>query len=548
MICKRSIKPTSLALAMLLGMPSMAQIAPPDAGLILQESQQQTPQPLAPSIELDLQGQPLSESDPGGMQIMLNAIRFTDNSVYSAEQLMEVLGDVIGQSFDFAGLRVITNRISLFYRETGYPFARALIPEQNMSGGVLLIQIVEGRYGEISTSGDVSVAAGARPHLLHALEPGAVIEAAQLERTTLLLGDLPGIRIVPVMRPGADTGTGNLDVQVFEEPRFSADVEFNNHGNRYSGEYRVQSELRFNRLLVLGDALSMRAIYTNENTWLGQVGYSLPVGYSGLRASLSYAHNDYTLSKPFSGYQGTAKATTVGLSYPLLRSQRSNLVLNASYQYKDLDDSATFDDSANPDFKKGTRSRSYPVGIQFDRRDGFGGGGITYGSLAVTPGRLSSSDNFATENSYSFVKANLQVLRLQRLSDQWTLFANLSGQMSNREELDGSESFSMGGPNAVRAFPVGEGSDARGWFGQVEMRFAFDANFVPYAFFDMGSTARGDTDQKRRTLAGAGVGTRYNRDQFSLDASLAWKTQGGDAQSDDRQRDPRLWFAASYRF
>lgn len=452
-----------------------------------------------------------------------------------------MLGDVIGQSFDFAGLRSLTNRISLYYRETGYPFARALIPEQNMRGGELLIQIVEGRYGEISTSGDASVAADARPHL-HTLRSGGLIEASQLERATLLLGDLPGIRIVPVMRPGADTGTGDLDVQVFEEPRFSADLELNNHGNRYSGEYRVQSELRFNRLLVLGDAFSMRVFYTNENTWLGQIGYSLPVGYSGLRASLSYAHNDYSLGKQFSGYDGTSKATTVGLSYPLLRTQHSNLILNASYQYKDLDDNGILN------YNKGTRSQSYPLGIQVDRRDGLGGGGVTYGSLVITPGRLTSDDNLGASNRYSFVKTNLQVLRLQRLSDQWTLFASLSGQTANRRVLDGSESFSIGGPGAVRAFPVGEGSDARGWFGQIEMRYAIDDHFAPYAFYDLGSTARGDVDGSSRDLAGAGVGVRYKRDQFSLDASLAWKTRGGDARSDDRQRDPRLWFAASYRF
>lgn len=537
---KSSIQPTALTLAMFVAMPSMAQIAP-DAGQILQESQQQTLQPLAPSIELDLQGQALSESEPGGMQITVSAIRFADNTVYDAEQLMAVLGDVIGQSFDFAGLRTLTNRISVFYRETGYPFARAIIPEQNMRGGELLIQIVEGRYGEISTSGEASLASDARPYL-HALRSGGLIEASQLERATLLLGDLPGVRIVPVMRPGADTGTGDLDVQLFEEPRFSADLELNNHGNRYSGEYRVQSELRFNRLLVFGDALSMRVFYTNENTWLGQIGYSLPVGYSGLRASLSYAHNDYSLGKQFSGYDGTSKATTVGLSYPLLRTQHSNLILNASYQHKDLDDNGILN------YNKGTRSRSYPLGIQFDRRDGLGSGGVTYGSLVITPGRLTSDDNLGVSNRYSFVKANLQVLRLQRLSDQWTLFANLSGQTANRRVLDGSESFSIGGPSAVRAFPVGEGSDARGWFGQIEMRYAIDSHFEPYAFFDLGSTARGDVDGTSRDLAGAGVGVRYKRDQFSLDASLAWKTRGGDSRSDDRQRDPRLWFAASYRF
>ena len=114
--------------------------------------------------------------------------------------------------------------------------------------------------------------------------------------------------------------------------------------------------------------------------------------------------------------------------------------------------------------------------------------------------------------------------------------------------MDGSESFSLGGPNGVRAFPTGEGSDSRGWLAQLEMRYAIDAHFSPYAFYDAGSTPRVGADSNKRNLAGAGIGLRYNRDAFSMDLSSAWKVQGGDANSDDKQRDPRVWFTMNYSF
>ncbi|WP_151670730.1 ShlB/FhaC/HecB family hemolysin secretion/activation protein [Nitrincola schmidtii] len=536
-------KPSILALAVAFSLPVAAQ-TPPDAGRILQDSLPQTLQPLAPSVDFTVEGQPLTDAEPGGATVNLTGIRFTGNSIYSAEALMAVLGDVIGNDYDLAGLRQLANQISIHYRNNGYPFARAVIPAQNMSEGVLVIQLIEGRYGQVITSGDASVAADALP-FLHQLKPGNVIESTQLERSTLLLGDLPGVRVVPVMRPSAEVGAGDLDVQVFEEPQFSGSVGLDNHGNRFSGEYRGQTDLRYNRLLMLGDELSVRALYTSEDTWLGQVGYSLPLGYSGLRGNVSYAHTDYQLGKDFSalGATGLAKVTSVGLSYPILRSQRSNLVLAGSYDYKELKDNRTQDD-----FSSKKTVNSIPVSLQFDHRDGLGGGGITFGNLQITSGRLKQSDNNDQSEKYSFTKTNLQLARLQRVNDQITLFGNVSTQYADKRDLDGSESFSLGGPNGVRAFPVGEGSDSRGWLAQIEMRYAIDAHFSPYAFYDAGSTPRGGVDSDRRNLAGAGIGLRYNRDAFSMDLSSAWKIEGGEADSDDKQRDPRIWFTMNYRF
>lgn len=537
------LKPSLLAVTAAMSLPVFAQTAP-DAGRILQDTLPQTLEPLAPSVDFTVEGQPLTEAEPGGVTVTLTAIRFTDNTVYTAEELMAVLGDVLGQDYDLAGLRELANQISLYYRNTGYPFARAIIPAQNINDGLLEIQVVEGRYGEVSTSGDARVAADALP-FLKALTPGSVIESTQLERSTLLLGDLPGIRVVPVMRPSAQAGAGDLEVQVYEEPRLNGSVGVDNHGNRFSGEYRGQAALSFNRLFMLGDELTFRGLYSSEDTWLGQIGYAAALGYSGLRGNISYAHTDYELGKDFSalGATGLAKVTSVGLSYPLVRTQRSNLVLAGSYDYKELEDKRTQDA-----FNSKKRVNALPVSLRFDHRDGLGGGGITFGNVQVTPGRFKQSSNNDDKQSYSFTKLNLQVIRLQRVSDQISLFANLSGQYADRRDLDSSESFSLGGPNGVRAYPVGEGSDSRGVLGQLEMRYAVNMHLSPYVFYDAGSTPRGGVDGDSRNIAGAGIGVRYTQDGFSMDFSSGWRVNGGDANSDDKQRKPRLWFSMNYGF
>ncbi len=509
---------------------------PPDSGDILRETLPQQLSPLAPSVELDISGDPLQEAVPGGPTVILTGITFSGNSLYSADELLAVVADTLGTQKDLAGLRHIANRISHFYRNNDYPFARALLPQQRMDDGVLQLVIYEGVYGDVATSGDAALAAKAQG-FLGRLKPGTPIKGATLERATLLLGDLPGISIVPIMRPGSDPGTGNLDVRVSSKPRFGGGIGIDNHGSRYSGAVRGSLDLFANRLLLLGDQLTLRGIYSQEDLWLGQAAYALPLGTSGLKGRMSYARTEYDLRSPYSGFTGVADIFSSTISYPLVRSQRSNLLTSVTYQYKEMDD--RFGGSS---YQK-KRSHSVPVALQFDHRDGLGGGGVSYGSLTLTTGSLDNNAPGAIDGS--FFHSNLQLARIQALPSNLTLFVGARGQWTD-DDLDSSENFTLGGAAGIRAFPQGEASGARAWLSQIELRYRYQ-NLTPYLFYDAGQRLNYRNDQQR-TLSGGGAGLRYDDGRFHGDVAVAFKGSGGDATSDDKQRDPRVWVRAGVRF
>lgn len=516
----------------------------PDAGQIYQESQQDELSPTQTSVDIQIQGQPLTERDAGGAEVDVTQIEFTDNTAFSSEALLAALGDDVFETrYDLSGLQSLVNRVSEFYRAQGYPFARAILPAQTLDSGILQITVIEGRYGKVSASGDPSLS-GTVEQFLHPLAPGEIIESSELERTLLIVGDLPGVNVVPVMRPGEAYGTGNLETQVEADDRVSGRLGVDNHGSRFSGEHRTRADIQVNRLLTVGDELSIAALYSSEDTWLGQLSYALPLGYSGLRGMIGYDHTDYTLGKGFEGYTGTAEVVSAGLSYPLVRSQKSNLSLSATYQHKDLDDNVDF-----IDYTKATESHSLPLALQFDHRDSLFGGGISYGAATLTPGTLEIDQTAFAGNDYGFTKLNLDVARLQMLTTNLTLFGRFSGQWSDQRFLDGSESFYLGGPNGVRAFPVGEGSDSRGWLAQLELRYNLGNGISPYLLLDGGHSRNGGIDDgEDRNISGTGLGLRLNHGNWNADVVSAWKLDGGDAQSDGRQKDPRVWFNVSYRF
>lgn len=537
---KKIIKLTALA-ATLASQSTWAQTAP-DAGRILREV---TPAPTAPreSPALQIQTPAATAVAPGGRKVEVKSVQIVGATVIPEATLRETLGDFVGQSYDLAGLRELALKISNRYREAGYPFARAFIPPQDLAAGKLRIEVLEGRYGEVRATGEDRLATAAQ-RFLTPLNPGKVIESRALERVTLLIDDLPGVELTPVIRPGQAIGTGDLDARVTRTSPVDGEVGVDNHGNYYSGEVRARASVNFNSPFLVGDRLSISSLYSEENLWLLSVNYSVPLGISGLRGTAGYAHTAYDLGKGFEGNKGTAKASTVGFSYPIIRSQKTNLNLSATLQDKRLFNSRSF----------GASTESYavgslPVALQFDRRDGLGGGGISYGSVGITPGRLRNNSN----SSEHFTKLNADVIRLQSLKGPWALYARLSAQASNRN-LDSAEGFTLGGPTGVRAYPTGEASGDEGWLAQIELRYAFGST-TPFVFFDQGKVkvdaqphlvASPVADKER---AGFGAGVRHTQGRWNLEALLAWRSKGGPSEAvTGKDPRPRAWLNAAYRF
>ncbi|MDP3540410.1 MAG: ShlB/FhaC/HecB family hemolysin secretion/activation protein [Azonexus sp.] len=527
----------------------------PDAGQTLQQ-QQQAPQLPRSGPAIDVQTPLPATTAPGGAELTLTSVSISGASVFTEDELLVLLGYVTGKRYDLAGLRALAERISAHYRAKGFPFARAFIPQQAMADGSLRIDVVEGRYGQVKTTGErADKAQGFLDHL----KPGTVIESVPLERATLVLDDQPGIKATPILRPGQEVGTGDLDVRVERTPGLSGDIGLDNHGNRFTGQNRVRANLQWDSPFTFGDQMTIRSLYSDENMWLGSLGYSLPLGSSGLRGYIGYAHTYYQLAKDFATLEasGTAKVSSLGLSYPIIRSQKANLTFTTTYQHKKLNDkqqvAGTNDDKS---------SDSLPIALNFDLRDGLWGGGITYGSLAYTAGRLrlgsvlENTDQTSGQNTRgSFNKWNLDIARAQATPvADLSLFGRVSVQHAGKN-LDSSEGFSIGGANGVRAYPSGEGNGDEGWLLQLEVRYALGP-YTPYLFHDNGRVALNANNSNLitpanpnyRSIGGEGVGLRFTRNNWNIDANLSWRSHGGKPLSDGADRTPRIWVTAGYRF
>jgi hemolysin activation/secretion protein len=527
---------------------------PPDAGRILREL---TPPPAFPQRDASpLRIEPPAAAPstaPGGATVALREVVIEGATLFDAATLSAAVGEVAGRSFDVAALESLAARLAAFYRERGHPFVRTFLPEQSLADGVLRIAVIEGRWGRIQPGGEPWMVEGARPFAAP-LRRGELIDTRALERVVLLIEDQPGIRVVPVLRPGEARGEGDLALGIERESLARGEVGVDNAGNRWSGTYRAFGTLSFDSPFSFGDRLVLRGLVSNERLWLGGVDYDRPIGGDGLRAQVGVARTSYVLGGPYRalGANGIADVMTLRATYPIVRTQRANLFVSAGVQGKRLEDRADAVDSV-----RDKRSVAVPLGLQFDARDDLAGGGTTWGLLSATVGRLDldaateAIDAATARTAGGFSRINLDVSRLQRLPGPFAASARLALQWT-ADNLDSSEGFALGGPYGVRGYPPGEALGARGALVQAELRW-LAGPATPYALLDLGRTTANPSpwdsaSDVTRTLGAAGVGLRGGSAGWSFDASLAWRTRGGAPTSDTHDHVPRLFATASYRF
>jgi hemolysin activation/secretion protein len=488
------------------------------------------------------------------VSIVLRGVSFTGNTLYSSETLAAFAADRIGQAVSLAELEQIAGRITEHYRRDGWFLAQAVVPGQDVTSGRVEISILEGRLGKIrvNRAPEAPIRDRVLQGILSALEPGKPIHQAGLERTVMLLSDLPGLKIQSSLESGEEPGTSDLAVDVDRRRRWDASVDADNHGSRYTGEYRLGVLGRINSPLELGDNLDLRLLTSSGGgLTFGRIGYELPVGYAGTRAGVAVGRLDYQLGKEFAplGANGQAEFVELSATHPFVRARDRNLFGRLGLDEKRLEDRVDALGS-----RSDKRVRNLGLGLAFEGRDALLGGGYASAGATLYLGELSirSAADLAFDQSPagrrtngSFTRLAYQASRLQSLVGPASLFLGAAGQFASKN-LDSIEKIALGGPRGVRAYPSSEAVADEGHVVNAELRYSASADVTLSGFYDFGwaklnrDPSPADTDNKR-SLRGYGLGVFWTTDPgLTLRASLAWRDSAA-SNTDLRDRVPRLY-------
>ena len=402
------------------------------------------------------------------------------------------------------------------YEDAGW-IARVEVPPQDVTAGSVRLQIIEARMGEVrlEASATTRVAPERLQAWVYAQQPGGqALYRPALDRGLLLADDLSGVSLVGALKASTQPQATDVILNAAAEPAYSMDVSADNSNARSVGANRVSASGAWASPAGYGESYSAQAFKSEGSDFLRVVA-SAPLGYSGLKGSVSLSQLDYKIITPDSkgspqDINGRSQSASVDLSYPLLRSNPGNVYLTAGLEDRH------YLGHANGELNSHYLVQGGNIGLIGNFFDRWGGSAANSYSLSWREGRVQSGQvqvNAAVDGH--FAKTSWSFSRQQSVRSDLSLFASINGQNTDSKVLDGSENFILGGPSGVRAYPVSEGAGPQGRVINLELRWRLTPQWLITPFYDHGLIEKRSTDTlPNYNLQGAGV-------------SVTWTVSGG---------------------
>ena len=459
-------------------------------------------QKISPSEKLELdQSEKLEKNEDQLIKILVKDFKFDGNLYYSNEELEEVIKEAVNKELVYDQLINVTRAISNYYKANGF-LATAFLPPQDINDGVIKIKITEAVLGtiifDVEEEEKLNISKeNIRLKLLYKIEDSGVLNIDQLDKNVRNLNKIPGINALAELEEGKNFGETNVKVTAINTETIFGNTLVDNNGSRSSGYNKITNTINIDGLFNVGDRLAFTNVLSgdhyvkdnHEESNYYAVSSTMPVGYNGMLATLRVSKMEYKLSAPFDSTKpsGYSSEYNLSLNRPLIVSPNFNL--NTSFSLgnnKYVNDLGTGNNSDKDVLKS-------IFNLGFDSRDKKLGGGINYGSFALSLAKndiTDNSSNYETDQSTSDnngrnFKGTLNLNRMQKLTDKTNLLVKFNGQLA-ADNLDGADQFSLGGPNAVRAYPSSEAAGDAGFVASLELKKNLFKNLESTLFYDYG--------------------------------------------------------------
>lgn len=436
-------------------------------------------------------------------------------STIKAQELIERSGFNPGSHITFDELLKLGAKMEELLHSRGYFLARVNLPEQTVSNGIFTFIVSEGRYGSIAIKNKSSLSDFVHHRILSDIQSGDAVLSSALERQLLLLSDLPGVVVTSTLSPGVEAGTSDLHIELDDAVHFTGNVNFDNQGNAFTGYQRYGVTLTSNNPLGLGDSWAIQGMTTGAGLNYTKLSYLVPFGAAKL--GVSYAGLAYQLHGL--ALKGTAGISSLTYVYPLIRSRSNNVSAVLSIDEKSFHDPKTLNGNKF--------SSVWSTGVHGDFRDLYLGGSVNSYLVNLSGGVLDlqtpsvlETDMLTSRRNGSFTKLLFSAKRVQGFNEMLSASGSFKGQWASKN-LDSSEQFTLGGANAVRAYPEGAGSSDQGYVVSLETRLSLPplsslvtGRLQIIGFVDYGSSLisklNWNNSVNRKSFAGVGVGIDWN--------------------------------------
>lgn len=586
----------AVGVAFLTGVPAVVAQVPVDAARLLEQKPELSPVQ-APTPESDVA--PLSmaipELEQGEVGVRLKGLRLKGDDPLLEPSVMEALESLVAnKDLGFVGLQAVADRVAAAARARGFPLAQAILPEQDLSDGFLLIDVRLGYLDEppfeLRDPLGVLKSELASTLLSQFLKAGAVLHSNELNEALLRLNALSGINAKASFEAGSQVGSTKVIVSLEPTDLLNIQTGLSNGGNLTTGMELLSLNVRIDNPMRHAERLQLN-VTQSKGIQLINVGAAMPVGQSGGYLGVSSTQLTYksiTSDPATQGLNGDSSVHELTWNLPLLHQLSQSVSWFTAFEKKRMNDR----NSTGGVVLRLSDKEVTSLSTGFNGRRSFPSatGTEMSGALTFKTGRVSlAQDTQVTNNlerdqlpgSGLFTQGRYK--KIEWSFDAAQPFArnvrvNLKGRGQRalgHKNLDSSEKMSLGGVGGVRAYPSGEASGDHAHLFQLELNYKLPwrgpggEQMALSLFRDEGwvrfynnptvngreDIASNDLRISRYSLKGYGVNFNFmSVGRFFMD--LTWAKKLGDnpgsvqqgMDSDGQQDRERWWLNAQWIF
>mgnify|MGYP001766030250 CR=1 FL=1 len=496
---------------------------------------------------------------PEGEKVFVKRIIVAGGVILTPEELSKMVMPYENKKLSISEMQKVADMITDEYRKRGYPTSRAYIPPQTIGkDGMMTMQIVEGRVGEVSVKGNKFFKPSIYKKKLK-LKTNDPFNYSSLQRSLTLINERPDRFAKVILVPGKTPGSTDIVLDVKDYLPLHIGYAHDNFGSRYVGRDRDSVTFEHNNLLGFDDQLYFQYMRSEDSLSTLKSGrYIFPLN-DGLNLGVNASYAKTRLGREFESLHSLGKAMILGifLNQSIITNETLDFRLNLGFDYKKIRNYLNGSESSRDD------GRVVKLGFDLDNIDNYGRTlftGELDNGIPDMWGGLHSKDGRATRVGAGgrFTKGVFNLYRSQNLPLAMNLLFKNTAQYTNNT-LTAAEEMQLGGPYSVRGYAPGEVAGDRGLYSAVEWSCPY--YFIPkkakipwtketwydttrfVLFYDWGTVRSNSKEEttKTRTLNSVGLGFRFGlTNRLSAKFELAWPI-GGPRSSDTSRQHVQPW-------
>lgn len=405
------------------------------------------------------------------------------NTLMESKLIERAVYPFLGPNKTIDDVEAARANLETLFRDQGYGTVLVNIPEQDVVGGVVTLAVVNGKVDRLSVTGSRYFSLGRIKSQVPSIAPGQVPNIPAVQRELAALNRASADRrITPVLRPGRNPGTVEIELKVEDELPLHGLLSFNDRYTRDTTRTRINGSLSYANLWQREHTLSFAFQTAPEapgEVTVFSLNYLLPVQRLGGLVSVYGVTTDSDVATL--GTLGVVgKGNIGGARYIRTLGNVGGAfhTLTLGLDYKDFGESINLQggDSLN------TPINYWSLLARYDLTH-FGDTSTTKVGmeLGLAP-RILGNSPAEFESKRFHAKPNFVHLRLSFEHEQRLLpnglkaAARLNGQVSDSPMIS-NEQFAFGGVESIRGYLESQQFVDDGLQGQFEL---ISPSFAPY--------------------------------------------------------------------